>query len=168
MNTGFNYARMGLANNAGLADIENNRRWAQMESNRLNTEGKNAALGSLLGSVTGAGLAMYQANKKEADPTKVMDDPTQSDAAQETKAVIAAKERGEPIAKGSLPPTPTERTYNPEREADNLRLEQNPLDKLVMQRGVVDYSNPFALGSDWDASLAPILSKFPTRFFGVS
>lgn len=74
MNTGFNYSRMGLAGNAGLADTENQRRWAEMESNRLDSEGKSAALGSLLGSLTGAGLALYQDYKRGQDK-KPMEKP---------------------------------------------------------------------------------------------
>lgn len=155
MNTGFNYSRMGLAGNAGLADMENQRRWAEMESNRLDSEGKSAALGSLLGSLTGAGLAMYQANKKEADPTKVMDDPTQSDAAQEAKEAIRKRD----IATGQT---------MSQKDEDNRWLQDNPMDKLVKQRGVVDYSNPFNLGGDWDTQLTSVLTRFPSRFFGGS
>lgn len=74
MNTGFNYGRMGLAGNAGLADMENQRRWDEMESNRLDSEGKSAALGSLLGALTGGGLAMYQDYKRGQDK-KPMEKP---------------------------------------------------------------------------------------------
>lgn len=155
MNTGFNYGRMGLGGNAGLASMENKRRWDEMESNRLDSEGKNAALGSLLGSLTGAGLAMYQANKKQADPTKVMDDPTQSDAAKEAKEAIRKRD----IATGQA---------MSQKDEDNRWLQDNPMDKLVKQRGVVDYSNPFTLGEDWDSRWTATMSKFPTRFFGAS
>lgn len=155
MNTGFNYGRMGLAGNAGLASLENARRWDEMESNRLDSEGKSAALGSLLGSLTGAGLAMYQANKKQADPTKVMDDPTQSDAAQEAKEAIRKRD----IATGQS---------MSQKDEDNLWLQDNPMDKLVKQRGVVDYSNPFSLGGDWDNTMSSALSKFPGWFWNKS
>ena len=74
MNAGFRYGSMGLAGNAGLADMENKRRWDEMESNRLDSEGKSAALGSLLGALTGGGLAMYQDYKRGQDK-KPMEKP---------------------------------------------------------------------------------------------
>ena len=154
-NLGYNYSNMGLQGLAGLGDLENKRNWKRyqvgVEQNAAFAEG----MGNLIGTTLGTGLEIYQRNRKKADPTKVMDDPTQSDAAQEAKEAIRKRD----VATGQV---------MSQKDEDNKWLQDNLMDKLVKQRGVVDYSNPFALGSDWDASLAPILSKFPTRFFGAS
>lgn len=65
MNTGFNYGRMGLAGNAGLASLENARRWDEYSNNVEEQAYKSQAIGELLGGVTGAGLSVYQEYNKD-------------------------------------------------------------------------------------------------------
>jgi hypothetical protein len=69
MNTGFNYGRMGLAGNAGLAQIENSRRWNKYEFDTQNDEAQNEAIGNLAGMTTGAGLEAYRQYKKPEGDT---------------------------------------------------------------------------------------------------
>ena len=130
MNTGFNYGRMGLAGNAGLADMENKRRWDEMESNRLDSEGKSAALGSLLGALTGGGLAMYQDYKRGQDK-KPMEKPPGDVVEKTVKASV----------------------------------EENTMPSILKDREVVDYSQPFSLGDEWDKQITSAFSKLPGRFW---
>lgn len=155
MNLGYNYSNMGLQGLAGLGDLENKRNWKRyqvdVDQNAAFAEG----MGNLIGTTLGTGLEIYQRNRKKADPTKVMDDPTQSDAAQEAKEAIRKRD----IATGQA---------MSQKDEDNRWLQDNPMGKLVKQRGVVDYSNPFNLGGDWDNTVASALNNFPSRFFGGS
>lgn len=65
--------RIGLGNLEALADLENQRRWAQYETDALNSKAQGKAIGSLVGSVLGAGKGLYddyQQGEKDADAAR--------------------------------------------------------------------------------------------------
>jgi hypothetical protein len=89
-NVGFNYGMMGLRNLDRLGDVENRRIWDQYETSAKESEAKNEAIGTLIGTAAGAGLAGYKEYTKDSP----MDNPPGGEQAigKAAKASVSANQ----------------------------------------------------------------------------
>ena len=70
-NLGFRYAMGGAENMSRLADLEQQRRYADWEQQVANSRAQSQAIGGLVGSVIGAGKGLYEDRKQQHDDAEL-------------------------------------------------------------------------------------------------
>jgi hypothetical protein len=150
-NVGFNYGMMGLRNLDRLGDVENRRIWDQYEASAKESEAKNEAIGTLVGTVAGAGLAGYKEYTKDSP----MDNPPGGEQAI-GKAAKASVSANQVLGENSLI---AEKSPSLSQVADTKAQDQLGLYRpAILDTPDPDYVNP---GSPPDRPVVPM--KSPAR-----
>ena len=170
--------RIGLANLDALADIENKRAWTALEQNNEQTEAKNAAVGNMLGTIGGLGMAVMQGKEKDWNPmenppggerstAKASAASVSPDKVLGSGSVIAAAKEPAPMAPGSgLGAVEIRRSLDEASMPDILKDRTIVTMKSPRRRQLssvyADTSDDFKLAFD------DLLNNMPTNYIGAA
>lgn len=166
--------RIGLSNLEAMADLENRRIWDQLEQNNLESEAKNAAVGSLVGTVGGLGLAVMQ--EKDRDPKAMANAPggEQSIAKASAESVSPGKVLG---ADSVLTSRSAAEKPGSGLGAASIRrsLDEEAMPDILKDRSIVAMKSPrrrhlastYAdTSDDFKIAFGDLLDAYPTNFIG--